>query len=97
MKTFKKRKKLENATLFKVVYSAEDAFYEKDFTKRKTLDQWVARQSDCGFFMPLQYQALIDDEWIAYTTIGKKTLTIQDLETIMKDLKEVYKTSKTED
>lgn len=102
MKSFKPRRNIERSTKFKVQYSCylndEVTVHEREFNSLESMRQWIARNDNPGILgiMVLKTLALVMDEWEPFTTIGKKTITLSDLQTIVKDLIEDYKPSKVE-
>lgn len=69
---------------------------ERVFKSAKTLAQWVDRNENGYDFLECRRLALIDEVWEPYTTIGKKTLTLQELRSIVRTLEgEGIKVSKT--
>lgn len=97
---FKPRRSIERATRFKVLYwevmDEEKTVHEREFNTLKSLRQWIDRNGESFDILILKTLALILDEWEPFTTIGKKTITLADLEIIVRDLREDYKPSKTE-
>lgn len=99
MKIFERRRNIERATLFKVRYILllEDAkkIVEREFKCNKSMQQWIARNDNDTTFgiVIVNTLALIDDIWEPFTTIGRKTVTLSDLENIVRNLREDWKTS----
>lgn len=101
-KEYKKRRNIERATSFKVQYvsylnDANEVLY-REFSNIKSLSQWVARNDNdntFGIFI-INTLALIDDIWEPFTTIGKIIITLSDLETIVRDLRDDGFKSSTE-
>ena len=96
---YKKRRNIERATTFKVrhICYLDDGkkVLEREFQSNKSMSQWIARndnESTYGIIV-INTLALIDGVWEPFTTIGKKTVTLSDLETIVKNLREDYKSS----
>lgn len=92
MKEFKKRIPFEAATKFRVEYNCylhgENTLGSREFNSAKSLAQWADRNDNdntLGIII-LRKLALLGDHWEPYTTIGKKTITLSDLKTIVKDL-----------
>jgi len=90
MTTFKKKKLFKNATLYKIIYKDlwENVLIEKQFNSTKSLEQFVSRNDvDFGFFL-VKRLALVDNEWFPYTVIGNKSLLIEELKSILRDLED---------
>lgn len=96
----KRRKNIERATSIMVQYAVlepEVDVKERLFNNYKSARQWIIDRNDGTLdFMVMRMLVLIDDEWEPFTTIGKKTITLSELETIVRDLREGYKPSKKE-
>lgn len=96
-KAFKRRRNIERATSFKVQYllflEDDKSIKEREFNSLKSMSQWCTR-NDTFDSMVIKTLALIDDDWEPFTTIGKKTVTLSDLENIVRNLREDYKPSK---
>lgn len=94
----KRRRSIERATSFKVWYAeiGENGTREREFANLKSLRQWIDRNEELFDVFVLKTLALIDGEWEPFTTIGKKTISLSDLEHIVRDLRDDYKPSETE-
>ncbi len=95
-KMFKPRRNIERATSFKVQYTIigeTDEVKEREFDNIKSLRQWIDRNEGRFDVLILNTLALIMDEWEPFTTIGKKTITLSDLQNIVNRLAEDYKPS----
>jgi hypothetical protein len=51
------------------------------------MEQWIERNDDFTTFI-INRHALIENRWEAFTTIGKKTVTLSELKWIMKHLED---------
>lgn len=90
---FTKRRNIERATSFKVLYVCYlddgNKIIEREFKSVKSMSQWISRNDNdntLGIFI-VNTLALIDNTWEPFTTIGKKTITLSDLETIIKNIR----------
>lgn len=95
--TYTRRRNIERATLFKVQYVSCARgldLLERKFRSQKIMSQWIARNDKILAIFIVKMLALIDDIWDPFTTIGKKSITLSDLEFIEKNLREEYKPSK---
>lgn len=95
--TYTRRRNIERATLFKVQYVSCARgldLLERKFRSQKIMSQWIARNDKLFAIFIVKMLALIDDIWDPFTTIGKKSITLSDLEFIEKNLREEYKPSK---
>lgn len=92
MREFKKRIPFEQATKFRVEYVCylhnDLPVQSRTFNSAASLAQWVTRNDNDNTFgiKVLRRLALLGDQWEPYTTIGRKTITLTDLRTIVKDL-----------
>lgn len=97
MKQFTPRRKIEQATRFRIKYVSylndPDKVLIREFSNTKSLEQWVDRNDNESTFgiLVLKREALIGDTWEPYTTIGKKTITLSDLKRIVNDMESEYK------
>lgn len=88
----KKRISFEQATQFKIEYlyvlDATKTVYSREFNSAQSLAQWAARNDpeDRIHIMIIRRLALLGDHWEPYTTIGKRTITLTALKTIVRDL-----------
>ena len=92
--------KISKASQFKVRYAlcSGSGFIvkEKTFKTIKVLEQWIGRNDDFSTLMLNRY-AFIDKKWEAFTTIGKKTITLSEIKKIVRELEdEDLKPSKNE-
>jgi hypothetical protein len=90
MKT-QRRNKISEATQFKVTYvdcdgTAELMLRQRTFKTIKVMEQWIVRNSIYFNRLMINKYALIDDGWEAFTTIGRKTITLSELKLIVKNL-----------
>ncbi len=95
MKEFKRKKIIKNADKFRLEFLifGEEKPFCRDFESQRSLEQWAKRNS--WQMIPLRRFAKFGDEWQPFAIIGKKTLLLDELETIINDLKnEYYKSSK---
>lgn len=93
MKEFKRKIPIEKAASYRLEYMCylrdEKQFEYRDFKSLKSLNQWEARNTDeftIGI-LSLRKLALLGDEWVPFTTIGKKNITLNELLIIVEDLK----------
>lgn len=97
-KELKPRRNIERATKFKVQYALCNGeareIQEREFANLKSLRQWIDRNEQLFDVLIIKTLGLIRDEWEPFTTIGKKTISLSDLESIVRDLHEEYKPSK---
>ncbi len=96
---YKLRRNIERATAFKVVCAiigSDEGNQEREFQNLKSMRQWIDRNGELFGLLVLNTLTLIDGEWEPFTTIGKKTITLSDLESIVRNLREDYKPSEIE-
>lgn len=82
MKEFKRRRNIERATKYRVDYIvvAEKLVMNREFDSHKSLMQWVERNINNSLGLLVgKNLALIDNIWEPYTVIGKKLITLFDL------------------
>jgi len=83
--TTKPKPMIAQATSFKVSYvdaeSPKDTMF-REFKSIRTMNQWIERNMSFAFFVMNKF-ALIDGNWEAFTTIGKKTVTLSELKKIV--------------
>lgn len=92
---------VSDATQFKVTYidcngSDDIKQKEKTFKTQKIMEQWIGR-NDFFFRLIINRFALIRNQWEAFTTIEKRTVTLSELKRIIEQLEdEGLKSSKNE-
>lgn len=99
MKECKRRRNIERATSFKVLYT--DSLdvsnpLEREFGSQKSMTQWIDRQESGGDYgyMTLKRLALIDGTWEPFAIIGRLSITLSDLEDQVRHLREEFNSSK---
>ena len=92
MTHFKKKKRFEDATLYRITYTMLDGteksktVKQKEFNSTKSLEQFVSRNDEIFGFVLHHKWALVCDEWIRYTIIGNRTLLIEEIRAILFNL-----------